>query len=269
MPIKLLIISCVHLFILSCSNQKNAKDYEPDKIIDLEKVDENFSIKSYYQKQMDKQQIPEELKNISYHKFSQLTYKFDELKIDPVFIKDTLFLDKTDNENKIIPQSFLDLRSNKNAPKPNQVFGYEYQILSILKQDSIAKLNDVIFPELYMAENTDGDFIFMMTSKTIPENEINKKITPNLVSYLTTKYGNPTIHTSKFTGHDLYDWNLNDILVRLMPTVTIHGKYKDGVEYSERFINLNYVIFNKEYIPIIKSLDNSRFSWHQFDFNNF
>lgn len=269
MSIKFFVFSCGIFLLFSCSKQKKDWGYQPLKTIDLEKIDENFNITQYYTNLLDKQKIPEELKNISKHKFSQLIYKFDELKIDPVFIKDTLFYLKTDNQNKIIPQSFVKMRSNKNAPKPNQVFGFEYQINSILNKDSIAKLNFVIFPEIYMAENIYGDFIFIMASKTIPENELNKKVTPNLVDYLTTKYGNPTIKTSKYTGHDFYDWSLNNILVRLMPTVTIHGEYKDGVEYSERFININYVIFNKEFTPTLKSLDYSRFSWHQFDFTNY
>ena len=255
-------------FLFSCSTKGKSSNYQPESLIDLEKIDNTFIISKYYNNLLDKQLIPEDLKNISYHDFSLLTHRFDENKIDPVFIKDSLFYLKSNNQNKVIPQSFLKMRSEK-GPKPDELFGFEFRINSIIKKDTIAKLNNIAFSELYMVENENENFVLIMATKSISENDTNKELLDNLINYLKTKYGNPDIFKSKFTNHDFYDWNFNNTLIRLMPSVTIHGEYKDGVEYSERFINIDYVIFNKKYIPTLKSMDYSRFSWHEFDFSNY
>lgn len=254
--------------IFSCSKGFN---YQPKGMIDLELINSGFKASEYFDYQVftvyDK--IPKDLKNISLNEFSKSTKKFDDYKIDPVFLKDTLFYDDYGTENmNIIPESFIQIRSAK-KPKPKKIFGTEYQILSILKKDTIAKLYNIIFPNLSMIETESKDLVLIEATKSVPENDSNKNLIDNLIDKLKVKYGEGTVFKSKYTGQDVYDWNHGDLLIRLMPEVNIHGEYTNGTLKPERFINIKYLIFNKQYIPEIKSTKNKRIGSHEFDFSNY
>lgn len=254
--------------VFSCSK---GFDYQPKGIIDLELIHSDFKVSEYFDYQIFTvyDTIPKDLKNISLNEFSKSTKKFDYYKIDPVFLKDTLFYDEYGTENmNIIPESFIHILSVK-KPKPKKIFGTEYQISSILKKDTIAELFRISFPNLIMIENENKDLVLIKATKSVPENDTNKNLIDNLIEKLKVKYGEGIVFKSKFTGHDVYDWENKDLLIRLMPEVNIHGEYTNGTLKSERFINIKYLILNKKYIPEIKSTKNQRISSHEFDFSKY
>ena len=145
------------LFIIfsSCNSQTN-------KFIDLEKISYSFNVQAFYQKRIDK------TKEILATNPKNLDRKLAlDIFNSPFFAKDTLGIYKSDGRfpTELCLEANNDWMSRDQ--KPSEIFGYEYRTVAHNPdRDTLAVLNNVIFPKIDMAEDLKGNLIYLEVGKT-------------------------------------------------------------------------------------------------------
>ena len=249
----ILIFSAVMLSLFSCSSQV-------EKVVDLATITTDFDAAKFYK---DKLQLTTETLSKDPKKLD----KEEALKLldNPFIIKDTLCYFKRDFERSE-SDMYIDSKSDWMGSKltPVKTFGYAYKTAAWSEdKDTLAVLNSVSFPKVDMIESENGELVLIKAAKS----EMQQPIIDKLESFLKSKYkvGKPA--KSDFRDEIVSDYQNNDFIFRLIKMEKTYSVSSGGESRFEKKLEIEYLIFNKKYLPIIKEAGN-RISGHSFEAYN-
>lgn len=237
------------LVLLACSGQE-------EKVVNLATITKDFNVARFYKSKL-------RLTTETLAKDPKKLDKEEALKLlnNPFIIKDTLCYFK--DEFKRIPSDmYIDNKSDWMGSKltPLKTFGYAYKTASWSEErDTLAVLNTIYFPKVDMIESENGDLVLVKAAKS----DMKQPAIDKLESFLQSEYkiGKPA--NSDFRDEIVSDYQNDDFIFRLIKMEKTYSVSSGGESYFEKKLEIEYVIFNKKYLSIIKEAGN-RISGHSF-----
>ena len=184
---------------------------------------------------------------------------------NPFIIKDTLCYFKRDFERSE-SDMYIDSKSDWMGSKltPVKTFGYAYKTAAWSEdKDTLAVLNSVSFPKVDMIESENGELVLIKAAKS----EMSQPVIDKLQTFLKSKYkvGKPA--KSEFKDEIVSDYQNGDFIFRLIKMEKTYSVSSGDESRFEKKLEIEYLIFNKKYLPIIKEAGN-RISGHSFEAYN-
>ncbi|WP_026976843.1 hypothetical protein [Flavobacterium tegetincola] len=238
----IIILSVIILSLASCSAQD-------EKIVNLANITTDFNVAKFYKEKLEttNETLAKDPKKIDKEDASQLLD-------NPFIIKDTLCYFK-DVMERLPGDMYIASKSDwmSRKLKPIKNFGYAYKTVAWSEEnDTIAVINQVYFPKVDMIESENGDLVLITASNsTIDEAGIKK-----LETFLKSKYKVGKTSESDFSHEKVSDWQNEDFIYRLVKMEKTYSVSSGEESHFEKKLEIEYVIFNKKYLPIIKETGN-------------
>lgn len=246
-------ICAIMLVLSSCSGQE-------EKVVNLETVTKDFNVARFYKKklQLTTETLAKDPKKLNKEEALQLLN-------NPFIIKDTLcyFNDELD---RFPGEMYIDNKSDWMGSKftPVKTFGYAYKTVSWSEEkDTLAVLNKVPFPKVDMIESENGDLVLIKAAKS----EMNQAVIDELERFLKSKYKAGKPAKSDFRDEIVSDYQNDDFIFRLIKMEKTYSVSSGGESHFVKKLEIEYLIFNKKYLSIIKEAGN-RISGHSFEAYN-
>ncbi|TDG36436.1 hypothetical protein EZJ43_07915 [Pedobacter changchengzhani] len=232
----IILLSVITLSLSSCSAQE-------EKIVNLANITTNFNVAKFYNQKLKttNETLAKDPKKIDKEEASKLLD-------NPFIVKDTLCYFKDGQSSDRI---YIDSKSGWTTKKlkPIKTFGYAYKTVAWSEEtDTIAVLNTVYFPKVDMIESEDGDFVMVKASKS----EMKQAVIDTLERFLKSKYKVGKASKSDFSGEKISDYQNEDFIYRLVKMEKTYSVSAGEKSYFEKRLEIDFVIFNKKYLPIIK-----------------
>ncbi len=237
-----LILSVIMLSLSSCSAQD-------EKIVNLATVSTSFNVSKFYKNKL-------KLTTETLAKDPEKLDKAEALQLlnNPFIVKDTLcyFKDESDlSSGDLFIASKSDWSSRK--LKPVKTFGYAYNTAAWSEErDTIAVLDHIYFPKVKMIESENGDLVLITASKS----DIKQATIDKLESFLNKKFKAGKSSKSDFSGEQISDWENEEFIYRLVRMLKTYSVSSGDESHFEKKLEIDFVIFNKKYLPVIKENGN-------------
>lgn len=250
---KIILISVIMILLSACSAQE-------EKIVNLATVTTDFNVAKFYKQKLKttNETLATDPKKIDKEEASKLLD-------NPFIIKDTLCYFKDDME-RLPGNMYISSKSDwmSKKLKPIKTFGYDYKTVAWSEEnDTLAVINQVYFPKVDMIESENGDLVLITASKSTIDNAGITK----LKTFLKSKYKVGKTSESDFSHEEITDWQNEDFIYRLVEMEKNYSVSSGEDSHFEKRIEIEFVIFNKKYLPIIKENGN-RISGHSFEAYN-
>ena len=251
--ITILLLVQITLSMESCSGQE-------EKIVDLATITSDFNVSRFYKSKLrlTNETLAKDPKKLDREEASKLLD-------NPFIIKDTLCYFKRDFERSE-SDLYIDSKSDWMGSKltPVKTFGYAYKTVAWSEdKDTLAVLNTVYFPNVDMIESENGELVLIKAAKSeMKQTEIDK-----LETFLKSKYKAGKPSKSAFKDEIFSDFENDEFIFRLIKMNKTFSVSSDGESRFEKRLEIEYLIFNKKYLPIIKEAGN-RIGGHSFEMYN-
>lgn len=226
----------------SCSAQM-------EKVVNLATITTDFNVAKFYKPKLEStnETLAKDPKKIDKEEASKL--------LDNQFIaKDTLCYFKDEME-RLPGDMYIASKSDwmSRKLKPVKTFGYAYKTVAWSEEnDTIAVLNHVYFPKVDMIESENGDLVLITASKS----DLKQPVIDQLEKFLKSKYKAGKSSESDFSREKISDWEDDKFIYRLIKMEKTYSVSSGGESRSEKKLEIDYVIFNKKFLPIIKETGN-------------